>query len=151
MDRLRRKLILLGIPVYDISDESEIESIIQDLNSGRGDLSDHFLFKYHQIPAKGVMNDGPNSGLNDVVTIKAFLGVEESAIFFVEPEGYQYLIDNKYKAYVALLIDERSIVDCIEVAFHKINNGSNFYGEQMEIVQPDVFLRNSGVFILRNH
>lgn len=147
MDRLKRKLALRDIPVYEINHENEIRTAaLARLYELGVDVDDKSL-RTIRLTAENVDAAGYAQTSRDFVVVDALLVVEESIVFFVENQVSQYLANDQNQFHSALLIDERNIVDCIEVAFHKINNGSLFYGKQLSVIQSEM-LAHLGIIII---
>ena len=148
MDKLKRKLSLLNIPVYEISSDNELSDILYHhlLSKGERVLSENFKLSFN---AKGGGLSECDNPLN-VIVFQALLAVEESAILFIEKavnERFQLI---NISHYTALVVHERNVVDSIEVALHRISSGSDYYNDCVEIISPDLIPQDSIIVFKRN-
>lgn len=148
MERFARKLELLDIPVYGIGDESEIFQIAFKFMQEQGVKLDERFFQINKIAAGSLMPKYPISNDNGLILFEAWLGVEESAIIFLDQLATYYL--NGSHLPFAILLNENNIVESIEVALHRINFGSSFYGQQLDVVQPKDLSGLNQIFILKS-
>lgn len=132
MEKFKRKIALLDIPVIQIDNLCEfseaVQSFWQDVKQFKSKALKAALDSIEQKQLDIFVND-------EMVIFKALIGVEESAILFVDQAVEKEFVNHSDK-HTILLINERSIVENIEVALFRINNGSGFYGKFMGIIQP---------------
>lgn len=132
MEKFKRKIALLDIPVIQIDNLCEftdaVQSFWKDAKQLKSKALKAALESFERKHLDIFVND-------EMVIFKALIGVEESAIMFVDQTAEKEFVNHSDK-HTILLIKERSIVENIEVALYRINNGSGFYGKYMGIIQP---------------
>lgn len=143
MERFKRKLTLLNIPVLEINDLTELEEALLEFRkegrvtqsqaavAGQNEESD--LWKYS----------------SEIASLDLLLGVEESSILFTESEVFRDFVNRNENRLSALVLKKRHIVENIEVALYKINNGSYFYGKILEILEPKDIPKNCIILITK--
>jgi len=150
MERFKRKLTLLDIPVFEIVDKAEIGPRVSSFLYDNGINIDKELCGTGKEP-EAPWGKGQTIGNgNNLQSYTALLGVEESGILFIERNLAEQFTSARRQAYSVLLISERNIVESVEVALLRINSGSAFYGKQLEVIQPESLSEQSLVFILNS-
>lgn len=143
MERFKRKLTLLSIPVLEISDLTELDEALLEFRKERRGM---------HCPAVVSGQDSDTDLMqrsSEIPLLEVLIGVEESSILFSENKVLRRLLKMDNNQLSALVVKERSIVENIEVAFYKINNGSNFYGKILEIVEPQDIPKNCIIIITK--
>lgn len=144
MERFKRKLTLLNIPVLEIKDLTELEEALLEFRKER-------RVTQSQAVVSGQNNDSDlwkNS--SEIPLFDLLLGVEESSILFTENKIFREFLKRDDNKVSVLVLKERNIVENIEVALYKINNGSYFYGKVLEILEPKDIPKNCIVLITKN-
>ncbi|MGH1432621.1 MAG: hypothetical protein ACRBB4_16070 [Neptuniibacter sp.] len=144
MERFKRKLTLLNIPVLEIKDLTELEEALLEFKKER-------RVTQSQAAIAGQNNESDlwkNS--SEIPSLDLLLGVEESSILFTESEVFRDFVNRNENQLLALVLKKRHIVENIEVALYKINNGSYFYGKVLEILEPKDIPKNCIVLITKN-
>ena len=149
MERFKRKLTLLDIPVYEIAHEQEILPIVKQVAVQKG-LDGNDFARLHKITAENLSTSTHASMRGILPVSEAFLAVEESVVFFLENRVFEYINGNLIFPIFSLLIHEKNIVECVEVALFKINNGSLFYGKELGAIRPEVLSDNCIFFIYKD-
>jgi hypothetical protein len=148
VEKLKRKLSLLNVPVYEIQEDSELTNVLyQHLDQLGEDLVSTPLKLYfgtHNVDAATSDNQ-----LN-VIVFQTLLAVEESSILFVDKGVNDNINLLNVSHYSALIVQERNIVDSIEVALHRISSASGYYNNYMEIISPDSIPSNSIIIIKKD-
>jgi len=148
MEKLKRKLSLLNVPVYEIQEDSELSDVLyHHLNKLGEDLVSTQLKLYfgtHNVDAAASDNQ-----LN-VIVFQTLLAVEESSILFVDKDVNDNINLLNVSHYSALIVHERNIVDSIEVALHRISSASDYYNNYMEVISPDSIPSNSIIIIKKD-
>lgn len=145
MEKLKRKLSLLNIPVYEVDDDRELINIIDCHLDSTGD----FLYERNiriYYDCDDVSNVNHDDNLNFMV-FNALIGVSESSILFFNNELLENIskLDNAF--FPVLTVKEKNVVDFIEVALHRISNGSIY--NNVEIITPEAIPHNALVVFLK--
>lgn len=146
MERFTRKLALLNIPVYDIDDESEILEIALRFMKNNVRECDESAFKINKVPAGSIEPHKTVNNCNELVLFEALLGIDESAIIFLDQRFLYYKTASCLP--FSILIHESNIVESIEVALHRISSCSSYYSCPLHIVRPKDLSELNQVFIL---
>ncbi|WP_420554067.1 hypothetical protein [Neptuniibacter marinus] len=146
MGKLKRKLSLLNIPVYDIKDEGEIYNVLLSHLELTGEVGDKLNLCFAE---KGTSSFSFDRNLSFVV-FKMLLAVEESSILFVDKRVNDNIKSIDMPHYTVLIIQERDVVDNIELALHRIASGSGYSNEYIEIIYPNSISSNSIVLIVKD-
>ncbi|WP_415903192.1 hypothetical protein ACMXYR_05290 [Neptuniibacter sp. QD29_5] len=150
MDRFKRKLALLDIPVFEIADENEIKPRVASYLHKNGIVIGKQSCSIGTEPECSLVSD--QSGGNDIVveSYTALLGVEESGIFIIERNLAERLNSYREQTYSVILLSECNIVESVEVALLRIGSGSDFNDKQFVVIQPESLSAQSLVFILKS-
>ena len=143
MERFKRKLTLLNIPVLEINDLTELEEALLEFTKQPR------VMQSQAVAAD--QNQEPDSWRcsSDIPRFDLLLGVEESSILFTENEVFRDFVKSTENKLAMLVLKERNIVETIEVALYKVNNGSHFYGKVLEIIEPKDIPKNCIILITK--
>ncbi|MDO6592219.1 hypothetical protein [Neptuniibacter sp. 1_MG-2023] len=148
MEKLKRKLSLLNIPVYEIETEDALPEVIYT----HLELIDEDLLVYE--PKIYFDTENINSSYNrehlNVIVFQTLLAVEESSILFVDQNVNDSIRLADLSNYSVLVVQERNVVDCIEVALHRISGASGYYNNNIEIISPSSIPSNSIIVIVKD-
>lgn len=145
MEKLKRKLSLLNIPVYEVDDDGELINVIDCHLDSTGDfLYERNIKIYYDF--EDVPNVNHDENINFMV-FNALIGVSESSILFFKNELLENIskLDNGF--FPVLTIKEKNVVDFIEVALHRISNGSIY--NNVEIITPEAIPYNALVVFVK--
>ncbi|MGH1460929.1 MAG: hypothetical protein ACRBB6_02720 [Neptuniibacter sp.] len=143
MERFKRKLTLLSIPVLEINDLTELDEALLEFRK-------ECRVMRSQTVVSGQDNDADlMQRSSETPLLEVLIGVEESSILFTDNEVLRRLMKMDNNQLSVLVVKERNIVENIEVALYKINNGSNFYGKVLEILEPKDIPINCIVLIIK--
>jgi DNA integrity scanning protein DisA with diadenylate cyclase activity len=144
MEKFKRTLTLLNIPVLEINDLTELDDVL-------GEVENCEWITWDQFQVEGYYNEiGPSEALSKIAHHEVLIGVEESSILFVDSDIFQKFIKTKVHQLFLMVIKERDIVETIEIALYKISNGSGFYGKSIQILEPKDIPRNCIIIITKH-
>ncbi len=144
MEKFKRKLTLLNIPVLEIDNLKELDEVLFSFATKKA-------LSLDQMALAGLNNDTEFiKAESEVPTLEALIGVEESSILFVASEIAKKCIKSHGHQYFSIVLRERNIVENIEVALYKINNGSNFYGKVLEVLEPNDIPKNCIIVVSKS-
>lgn len=145
MEKLKRKLSLLNIPVYEVGDDRELVNIIDCYLDSTGDfLYERNIKIYHDYADLPNVNHDVN--INFMV-FNALIGVSESSILFFNNELLENISKLDDEFFPVLTVKEKNVVDFIEVALHRISNGSIY--NNVEIITPEAIPHNALVVFFK--
>ena len=145
MEKLKRKLSLLNIPVYEVDDDGGVINIIDSYLDSTGDfLYERNIKIYYDLA--DVPNINHDENINFMV-FNALIGVSESSILFFKNELLESITKLGDGFFPILTVKEKNVVDFIEVALHRISNGSIY--NNVEVITPEAIPYNALVVFVK--
>lgn len=145
MEKLKRKLSLLNIPVYEVNDGTELPDIVSyHLDSIGESLYDRNIEIYSNCLE--LANADYDNDINFML-FNALIGVSESSILFFNNKSYEKILKLDRTFFPVLTVKERNVVDFIEVALHRISNGSIY--NNLEVITPEDIPNNALVVFIK--
>ena len=145
MEKLKRKLLLLNVPAYEIEDDGELINIIDCHLDNTGD----FLYERNieiYYDCIGLEKANHDNDINFMV-FDALIGVSESSILFFKNALLDTISELDNSFIPILTVKEKNVVDFIEVALHRISNGSVY--NSVEIITPEEIHNNALVVFIK--